>query len=603
MWLTTEVVGRLSDGGYDHNARAPRTLVELLQSRAALNADRTVYTFLGASSDNTVVLTYGELDRRARRLARQLQRSLRAGDRAIIAQRPGPNYITSFFGCLYAGVIAVPSYPPRPRRSTDHLHSIAKNCGAAAVITDKQLSVRQPPGEISDQLPWMIVGHQEFSGSEEWIPAIIEPDGIAFLQYTSGSTGDPKGVVVSHRNVMLNLKAATSRFGISSSSRGVSWLPPYHDMGLISGLLAPIYAAAEMVIMSPTHFAQRPIRWLAAITSTRATHSGGPNFAFDLCVSQTTEEERACLDLTSWDVAFLGAEPIRAETLRRFAAAFERCGFRRASFTPCYGMAEGTLLLTALGARCAPTIRNRSLLAHQRSTERQTTDTDQIVGCGSVIGDHEIVVVDPETGVPLPDEQEGEILIRGPCVAQSYWNRPAETRHTFHAELTPSNQKHYLRTGDLGFLSGRELFISGRIKDLMIIGGRNYHPHDIERTIDCCHCDLKVARSAAFSIDVRDEERAVALVETPVIRNREFVTICLRGSSGIHDNRITRLLSDIRRIVAQQHDLQLYDIALVSPGTIPRTSSGKIRRHACRLMYLEKLNCSALRARQPGVDC
>jgi acyl-CoA synthetase (AMP-forming)/AMP-acid ligase II len=588
-------VGRLNDSERHGNSRAPRTLVELLQSRAALDPDRTVYTFVGASSDNIVVLTYRELDRRARGLARQLQQRLRAGDRVIIAQQPGPNYVTSFFGCLYAGVIAVPGYRPRPHRSSNYLHSIARNCSAAAVLTDNQLSVSKLAGGTSDQLPWMILAEQEFSGSEEWIPAAIDPEGIAFLQYTSGSSGDPKGVIVSHRNVMLNLEAATCRLGINSSSRGVSWLPPYHDMGLISGLLAPIHAAAEMVIMSPTQFAQRPIRWLEAITSSRATHSGAPNFAFELCASQATAEERAGLDLTSWDVAFVGAEPIRAETLHKFAEAFEPCGFRRASFAPCYGMAEATLLLTAPGARCPPTVRNRSLLTHRPSTEHQTTDTDQIVGCGSVISNHEIVIVNPETGVPVPDEQEGEILVSGPCVAQGYWNGPAETRHTFHAAPKPGDQKHYLRTGDLGFLSGSELFVSGRIKDLMIVGGRNYHPHDIERTIDCCQSDLKVVRSAAFSIDVCGEERAVALVETTAIRSREeFVAIHFPGPQGIADERMRLLFTAIRHAVAEEHDLQLYDVAVVSAGAIPRTSSGKTRRHACRLMYLDKLNCNAL---------
>jgi acyl-CoA synthetase (AMP-forming)/AMP-acid ligase II len=591
-------VERLGDSGHEHHGRAPRTLVELLQARAVLDPDRTVYTFLGVSSDKTAVLTYRELDRRARGLARQLQQRLHAGDRAIIAQQPGPNYVAAFFGCLYAGVIPVPSYRPRPHRSSAYLHSIARNCGAAAVLADIKLSVSKPAGETSDHLPWMILEHQAFSGSEDWIPQVTDPEAIAFLQYTSGSTGDPKGVMISHRNVMFNLEAASRRFGLTSASRGVSWLPPYHDMGLIGGLLAPIYAAAETVIMSPTYFAQRPIRWLQAITSTRATHSGGPNFALELCVSQTTQEERTCLDLRSWEVAFLGAEPIRAETLHKFADAFEPCGFRRAVFTPCYGMAEGTLLLTAPGKRCTPTLRKRSLLAHQPSTERQTTNTDQIVGCGSVIGNHEIVVVDPETGVPVPDEQEGEILVAGPCVAQGYWNRKSDTLHTFHASV-PGKRQRYLRTGDLGFLSGHELFVSGRIKDLMIIDGRNHHPNDIERTIDRFHSDLKAARSAAFSIEVCGEERAVALIETPAIRSRGgFVAIRCPDARGMPDNLTIPMLSAIRRAVAEEHDLQLYDVALVSPGIIPRTSSGKTRRHACRLIYLEKLKGNAPQARQ-----
>jgi acyl-CoA synthetase (AMP-forming)/AMP-acid ligase II len=416
-----------------------RTLVELLQCRAALTPDRTLYTFLGAGFDKASVLTYRKLDRRARSLARQLQQRLRAGDRAILAVRPGPNYVTSFFGCLYAGVIAVPSYPPRPRRSSNYMHSIAGNCGAAAVLTDSplRLPVGGSCGESSDHLPWMILEHEERSGSDEQVPSLLNPEEIAFLQYTSDSTGDLKGVIISHRNVMLNLKAAGSRFALDAFSRGVLWLPPYHDMGLISGLLAPIYAAAETVIMSPTHFAQRPIRWLEAITSTCATHSGGPNFAFELCVSQTPEEERASLDRSSWDVAFLGAEPIRVQTLRNFAEAFEPFGFRRTAFTPCYGMAEGTLLLTV----------PRKGLRRQSGNDPASHPMSTKSWIPIKLSDAARCLTSTRSWLSIRKlerycrtSRRARFLFPGRAWRKAIGIVPSERRHTFYAELRPSGE-------------------------------------------------------------------------------------------------------------------------------------------------------------------
>ncbi|MBE9214687.1 amino acid adenylation domain-containing protein [Plectonema cf. radiosum LEGE 06105] len=407
-------------------------------------------------------------------------------------------------------------------------------------------------------------------------PLQINRDSLAFLQYTSGSTGMPKGVMVSHGNLLANLAAIHQCFAHSSHSQGVIWLPPYHDMGLIGGILQPLYGGFPVALMSPVDFLQKPFQWLEAISRYKATTSGGPNFAYDLCVRKITPEQRETLDLSSWEVAFNGAEPIRAETLTKFAETFASCGFRASSFYPCYGMAESTLIVTGGVKKDAPILtsvdgkgllENRVIPASTKTNYAQT-----FVSSGNNIENHQIVIVHPETLQRCSDDEVGEIWIRGASVAQGYWRKVEETQATFSAYLADTQEGSFLRSGDLGFLQNGELFVTGRLKDLIIIRGRNYYPQDIELTVETSHIAVKESASAAFSVDINGQEHLVVTCEV----EREY----LRKLDG------DAIAKNILQAVGEEHELQVHTILLLKTGSIPKTSSGKIRRRACRAGFL-----------------
>ncbi|MEH1824138.1 MAG: AMP-binding protein [Nostoc sp.] len=382
--------------------------------------------------------------------------------------------------------------------------------------------------------------------------------------------------MLNHGNLLHNSALIYECFQDTPNSMGVSWLPVYHDMGLIGGVLQPLYIGAPMTLISPVDFLQSPVRWLNAISRYKATTSGGPNFAYDLCVRRITDEQRMTLDLSSWEVAFNGAEPIRAETLERFAAAFEPCGFRRSAFYPCYGMAETTLIVSGGFKATQPAIKIIQGDALEQNQVvpafREKNGTRTLVGCGQTRLDQRIVIAHPETlTCCLPDEV-GEILVSGGSVAQGYWNRPEETEYTFKAYLTDSGEGLFLRTGDLGFLQDGELFITGRIKDLIIIRGRNHYPQDIELTVEQSHPALRLGHGAAFSVDMDGIEQLVIAQEVE--------------RSYLRNLNINEIVTAICQTVAQQHEIQVYAILLLKTGSIPKTSSGKIQRYACRTGFL-----------------
>ncbi|HEX6292323.1 MAG TPA: amino acid adenylation domain-containing protein, partial [Herpetosiphonaceae bacterium] len=553
------------------------TLIELLRTTALHNPDRQGYTFLLNGETDAVSLTYGELDRQARSIAALLQQARASGERALLLYPPGLEYIAAFFGCLYAGVVAVPAYPPRLNRNLDRLQTIVKDAQPGIALTTGSLlaSMRQQPTFPPDlaALRWHTTDTVPAAAADDWQPPAVSPDTLAFLQYTSGSTGAPKGVMLTHGNLLHNSELIRQSFEHTPESRGCIWLPPYHDMGLIGGIVQPLYAGFPVTLMSPTAFLQAPIRWLQAISRTRATTSGGPNFAYDLCIRKVTPEQRAALDLSSWDVAFTGAEPVRAETLERFAAVFAECGFRREAFYPCYGLAEATLIVTGGAKRALPTSRTFDALALEKhqAVEAVAEDTARtLIGCGHAMSGQQAIVVDPETGNRQGAGQIGEVWVSGPSVAHGYWNQPAATEQTFGAYLVESGAGPFLRTGDLGFLHEGELFVTGRIKDLIIIRGRNYYPQDIEQTVEQSHAALRAGSGAAFSVDLDDHERLVVVQE--VERHYRHADVA-------------PLIAAIRRAVAVQHELQVYAVVLLKPGSIPKTSSGKIQRHACRAAF------------------
>ncbi|HVR10131.1 MAG TPA: fatty acyl-AMP ligase, partial [Thermoanaerobaculia bacterium] len=492
------------------------SLVELLSSWAATRPEQVVYTFLDGAGQNPATLSFAALDRQARAVAAHLGEDA-AGERALLLYPPGLDFIVAFLGCLYARTIAVPAYPPRPGRGLDRLRGIAVDCGASVVLTTaaSRAGVRAIAGQLPELAGARFLATDELpSGAPaprpERLPAGFE---TAFLQYTSGSTADPKGVAVTHDNLLHNEEMIRRAFEQDERSVVVGWLPLYHDMGLIGNVLQPLYLGAQAVLMSPLSFLQRPRRWLEAITRYRATTSGGPNFAYELCVRRIGATDRGSLDLSSWRVAFNGAEPVRARTLAAFAEAFAGCGFRQEAFYPCYGLAEATLFATGGAAGAAPLVSRFVATALEENrvvAAAAAAGSRPLVSCGHPWMGQEVAVVEPASRRRCAADQVGEIWLAGPSVAQGYWGREETTAEEFRGRLAgePASGP-FLRTGDLGFLRDGELFVTGRAKELIILGGRNLYPQDVELAAESAHAALRPGRGAAFGVEVEGEERLV----------------------------------------------------------------------------------------------
>ncbi|MEO1399846.1 MAG: fatty acyl-AMP ligase [Cyanobacteria bacterium J06635_1] len=561
------------------------TFIDVLSHRAQDCSQRLAYTFLQGEHEVSA-LTYSELDLRVRAIAAFLQSRLPKGCRALLAYQPGLDFVLAFLACLHAGVVAVPAYSPRRNQKTSRLHSIVANAGIEFALTTSQLepSFKQfcSSDSVLSDLHWLVTDQTDQSLAARWQNPDVSPDALAFLQYTSGSTGDPKGVMVSHANLLHNSSVIAECFGHSAESQGVIWLPPYHDMGLIGGVLQPLYIGFPVCLMSPVDFLQKPLRWLRAVSRYRATTSGGPNFAYDLAVRKATPEKLADLDLdlSSWEVAFTGAEPIRAETLDQFAEVFEPYGFRREAFYPCYGMAEATLIISGGEKLTPPTVRHVSADAleqrHVKQVGSDRSDARAVVSCGRSVSGQTVMIVDAESLLRCPEGRVGEIWVSGGSVAQGYWNQSEETEAYFQACLAgmeaESEKEYFMRTGDLGFLDGEHLFVTGRLKDLIIIRGQNHYPQDIELTVEKSHLALRSNAGAAFSVELKQAERLIIVHEVE--------------RSYLRQLNAEEVLKSIRQTVTTHHALEAYAIALVKTGSIPKTSSGKIRRRACRDAFL-----------------
>lgn len=559
----------------------PNTLLDLLTSRGQSQPSQRGYTFLIDGESETAHLTYGELHWHARATAALLQRKIAPGDRVLLLYPPGLEYIKAFFGCLYSGGIPVPAYPPRMNKPDLRLQAIVADARPAAVLTTTEIlataerRLMHLPEFAS--LQWMTMEGLDEEGAAKWQPPSVDPGSVAFLQYTSGSTAAPKGVMVTHANLLHNLFWISERFGHTRESRGVIWLPPFHDMGLIGGILQPLYVGFPVVLMAPLAFLSNPVRWLRAISQYRGTVSGGPNFAYDLCVRKLTPAQRAGLDLSSWEVAFNGAERIRHETLQQFAETFAENGFRRQAFVSCYGLAEASLMVSCSAQAEGP----RTLPIHLAALEKgavakvegENVGSKALVSCGRVLTDQKAIIVDPESCTALPPNRLGEIWIQGPSVAEGYWNKPEETARTFRAKRSDTGEGPFLRTGDVGFLQGGELFVAGRLKDLIIIRGHNHYADDIEITVERAHPSLRPGSGAAFSVEINDSEQLVVVqeVEPHSVRNLELDPIA----------------TAIRAAVAAEHGVQVHGVVLLKPQSIPKTSSGKVQRHLCRKGFLD----------------
>lgn len=553
--------------------------VDVLRERADLNKGKRLYGFLknGETLDQTY--TFDELDTRARAIAVQLQEKNLFGERAILLYPSSLEYLAAFFGCLYAGVIAVPVYPPQMGKQLSRISSIISDARPEVFLTTNEIygSIESSMPELSEagKGKWLLTNNLGTESASLWKRPDITGDTLSFLQYTSGSTGTPKGVMISHNNLVANQRSITKLGRSHDDTIYVSWLPLFHDMGLIGTALQPVFYGFTSYLMAPFSFVQRPIRWVKAISDLQATFSVSPNFGFDLCASRVTDEEAAQLDLSSWDMLCNGAEPVRMDTLKRFAAKFEVAGFDPNILYPLYGMAESTLIISGWekGQVVEHQYFNSTALENNQVeiVDAAHPNAHQIANCGHTDENHSIAIVNPETLQPCRADEVGEIWFKGPSVAEGYWENEEQTKETFEAYL-PDGEGPFLRTGDLGFLVADKLYITGRFKDLIIIRGKNHYPQDIELSVEKSHPVLRPNGGATFSVEAAGDERLVVIYEVD------------RGMfKKVNDEEV---FSAIRQAISAEHELQVYEIKLVKRRSILKTSSGKIMRRACKLAYL-----------------
>jgi acyl-CoA synthetase (AMP-forming)/AMP-acid ligase II len=549
------------------------TVVSLMHQRAETDKDRPVYTLL-AQGQVVDQLSFATLREHAAAVGVQLARCTAPGDRILILCPPGLGYIRAFFGCLLSGRIAVPVYPPRGHRHMQRLRAIFDDSLARGVLTTRALCepIRSAL-DGSDLAGVAIVAVDDAApAAHHWDGPTPRDSDIAFLQYTSGSTGSPKGVVVTHRNLLANSAMMQDAFQLEPGQAYVSWLPLFHDMGLM-GMVQGIYSGAHEIILSPLEFISRPFRWLEAISTYRASVSGGPNFAYELCVSRIADDEQRSFDLSSWRCAFNGSEPVQAETLERFTRRFEDRGFRHQAHYPCYGLAEATLFVSGSAHPRDPVVKTLSKSALAEGEVRAASagpDAKRLVGCGQAFRDEVIAIVHPERLTRIPEGQLGEIWVSGDAVGVGYWRNAQATAETFEATLADdSGGRRYLRTGDLGFLETGELYVAGRIKDLIIVRGQNYYPQDIETIAQQSHPALVAGGGAAF-------EAADGVVLVQELR---------RTASGPPADEV---IAAIKQEVVEALGLALSQVVLVQVRSVPRTSSGKIQRRLTRQMFLDR---------------
>jgi acyl-CoA synthetase (AMP-forming)/AMP-acid ligase II len=557
------------------------SLVDLIARRAAEQGDERGYVFLSDKGEEEAALTFGELHRRARALAAQLREGGRSGDRALLLFGPGLDFILAYFGCVLAGVIAVPMMLPRRNSSLGSSASIVASASPRFLMTNERVQSTRPDvieRFSAPQRRWIITEQIASINETSAPPPIAAPEDIAFLQYTSGSTSDPKGVMVTHKNLIQNLEMMRQVLGNTRRSTYASWIPLYHDMGLIANVLQSLYVGSLCVLLAPMMFLQRPLSWLRAIHRYQAEVAGAPNFAFDLCVQRFRADQMQDVDLSSWKVAFNGAEPVRADTIERFAATFAPYGFDRRAMNPQYGMAEATVMISAGSRLAGPMIRTVSLGAFRRNeiaVPAGEKDKHRLVGCGrSVIGER-LAIVDPQANRRLEPDRIGEVWVSGPHVSNGYWQNPSATGATFDARIVgDAEDACWLRTGDLGFMDETgELFVTGRSKDMIIVRGINYYPQDIEHTVYNSHPALRRHFGAVFSVAGEGGEKVVLVQEVERTHRR-----------GLD---IEEIKASIREAVTNEHEIALDSILLIPPGDIPKTTSGKIQRSLTRAMWLQ----------------
>lgn len=557
------------------------TLVDQLRYWKDAKANDVALRFLADGEDDEKTLTYSQLDARARAIAAKLISMNMRGQRALLLFQQGLDFVEAFFGCHYAGVVPVPAFPPRRNRNMGRIDSISRDAQAVLALTTSDVMGRIDKATLSDSpslqnATWLSIDHVPNELATDWVNPKLKSDDLAFIQYTSGSTGTPKGVVLTQAHVMANCAMITEAFQVRTDDTSVSWLPLYHDMGLIGGIINPLYLGCGVTLLSPLAFLTKPVRWLNAVSKYRADVTGGPNFAYALCVERISEEQCEGLDLSPWNVAFNGAEPVRADVMARFSRKFADYGFQSKAHYPCYGMAETTLLVTGSDPHREPLVVDfvGSDLDSFRVREAQpgSNGARRLVGCGKTVGPEEVLIVDPETCRLSPVDEIGEIWVNGPSVGLGYWKKPQETAEVFEAVLADHpNSKKYLRTGDLGFFYRNELFVSGRLKDMIIVHGVNRYPQDIEATVEACDDLLKPAGSAAFAFEREGKELLAVVCEVERRQDADWDSV----------------IQKVRSTVTAEHELPPDAVILVRSSSVPKTSSGKIQRTACRKYFEE----------------
>lgn len=543
----------------DHDIRAvSSSVVAAARTVAEETPDRQAYIFLADGETESAIYDFGKLDAAVRRVGAWLQANGLAGQRVLLAIEPGEKYVTAFLGCLYAGTVAVPCYPPRPRAEARELATIAADCGAAAIAASTLTAPLVERLHQHNAIPVLNIDAAQSFREGQWREPQLSNQDLALLQYTSGSTGAPKGVMVRHGDILRHVHAIVSRLHIGHDTTAVSWLPPYHDMGLIAFVLLPAIVGLRCVMMSPMDFVAKPARWLTAITRYGGNASASPDFGYHLCAQRVPDEVLPTLDLSSWQWAGNGAEPVRTTTMRRFADRFTPVGFPRRAFSPCYGLAEATLAVT---------------LAHEGTDPRELpggVDDLTPVGCGEPLDGHRVAVVDPDAGTRCADGTEGEIWVSGPSLPQGYWNKPEQSTRTFQATLAGETDR-YLRTGDMGIVRDGQVFVVGRYRDIIVVRGRNFAPSDIEHYAATVDPRARPGCGAAFTVTRGGVPQVVVVQEVATL-------------AGTEDAR--QISNRIRERVLAETGLRVDVVALAAARSLPKTTSGKIQRHAVRARYL-----------------
>jgi acyl-CoA synthetase (AMP-forming)/AMP-acid ligase II len=562
---------------------AEQTLIHRLRRRAVEQPEQVAYTFLRYGEAGHRRVTYRELESQARSIGAHLHARGARNQPVLLCFPSGLEYIAAYFGCLYAGAIAVPAYVPHSARDIPRIEAMVADAQAEIVLTTRddyaRAARRVAETPALARLLWMPIDDLDRNESDPWQPEASSGDGLAFLQYTSGSTATPRGVMVSHRNLWHNLAAIHAHWDVDAIREpvGVYWLPLFHDMGLIMSILAPLYSGYPVYFMAPADFLQRPLRWLQAISDYRGTFSCAPNFAYELCLRRIGGAELAGLDLRCWRGAGNASEAVRSHTFEHFLHTFAACGFAPTTFRPAYGLAEATLLVTA-GYQQEPVRIQAISKARLEEGYLEIADpgreVQHVVGCGRPIEGQRVLIVDTQTRQPCPQAQVGEIWVAGPSVARGYWQRPAETARTFGAYLA-NGEGPFLRTGDLGVLQDAELFVTGRLKDLIVIDGRNLYPQDIELTVEQAHPAVRAGHCVAFADEQEGEERLVVLAE---IDRRYHAAASLNGQ---------QIVTRVRQAIAERHEVRAQQVLLLKAGGILKTSSGKLQRRACRAAFVQ----------------
>ena len=562
-------------------AGAAPSLAALLRQRAAAQPDDRAYVVLSDRGREEAAITFAALERRAAALALRLAQRAAPGERALLLCPTGIDFMVGFLGCVLAGIIAVPMMLPRRHSARDASAGIVADCAPRLALAPSGL-IDGGHGALVERIgapgiEWLAVDDPAPEPEPPGSPRATAGDDPVLLQYTSGSTSAPKGVVVSHANLFANLDMIRTAFGNTPRSTYVSWVPLYHDMGLVVNVLQSLFIGSLCVLMAPVAFLQRPLLWLRAIGDYRAEVATAPNFAFDLCVARYRAEQMAGIDLSCWKLALNGAEPVRAETIRRFAEAFAPHGFDPRAMYPAYGMAEATVLIAAGRRGAGPVVRRvgrAGLLQHRAGPPFDEDDAQSCVGCGRVVDGERIAIVDPESCKRLAPDRVGEVWVAGPNVARGYWRNAAASEAAFGGRIAGEPQQRWLRTGDLGFLDPTgELFITGRIKEVVIIRGANHYPQDIEDTVQNCHPALRRHGGAAFTVlDPTDLEQLVVVQEVERTERHRIAP--------------DEIVARIREAIVGEHDIVPHRIALLRPGALPKTTSGKIQRGLARQLWL-----------------